>query len=416
MTRSIGIAGMGLFSLCNPMMVLVIALAQLGLPTTIAAKVAKNPKKSKSYFINGLFISIIISLSLMFLVLFLAPTLAINVFKNEELTLTIYALALLAPLVSLSALIKGYFIGLNEIKLTSFSTVMEEVGRIIFIVFFLDFFTKKGAQYAAFGAMIGVCVGEIFQSLYLILFSERHLYKRIDELMSLRKLQSIEKTKEILHSSIPLTLSRLIGSITYFFEPIIVTNLLLKLSYSPSQIAIDYGILSGYVMPLLLLPGFFAIAFSNFLLPNLVRLYSKNKILEAKMTTLKIIFSSLFIGLIFSIIFFFFGRELMLILYGNDKGYTYIRILAFPFLLYYLEAPLSSAMHALEMTKQIFKISLISCIIRILALIVFVPHFKMFAVALSTLLSIFYIVINEGVLIFRKIFLKKNESILFNQS
>lgn len=264
--------------------------------------------------------------------------------------------------------------------------------------------------------MIGVCVGEIFQSLYLILFSERHLYKRIDELMSLRKLQSIEKTKEILHSSIPLTLSRLIGSITYFFEPIIVTNLLLKLSYSPSQIAIDYGILSGYVMPLLLLPGFFAIAFSNFLLPNLVRLYSKNKILEAKMTTLKIIFSSLFIGLIFSIIFFFFGRELMLILYGNDKGYTYIRILAFPFLLYYLEAPLSSAMHALEMTKQIFKISLISCIIRILALIVFVPHFKMFAVALSTLLSIFYIVINEGVLIFRKIFLKKNESILFNQS
>ena len=63
--------------------------------------------------------------------------------------------------------------------------------------------------------------------------------------------------RESLSIGIPNTTGRLIGSIGYFLEPIILTSVLLYMGYSKNYITREYGILSGYVMPLLLLPSFF---------------------------------------------------------------------------------------------------------------------------------------------------------------
>lgn len=56
--------------------------------------------------------------------------------------------------------------------------------------------------------------------------------------------------------SLPTTGSRLIGSISMFLEPILLTTILLKVGYSNNFIITEYGILNGYVMPLILLPSF----------------------------------------------------------------------------------------------------------------------------------------------------------------
>ena len=71
--------------------------------------------------------------------------------------------------------------------------------------------------------------------------------------------------KDILHISLPSTGSRLIGSISYFFEPIILTFILLYIGYDSNYITHEYGIITGYVYPLLLLPSFF---FHNIIIPN----------------------------------------------------------------------------------------------------------------------------------------------------
>ena len=183
---------------------------------------------------------------------------------------------------SLSAIIKGFFLGLNEIELTSTSTIMEEVGRIIFIICFLNFFVDKGANYGSFGAMIGVCVGEIFQTLYMVIFNDKKLYLRVNELLAFEKEDCLYESKNIVRLSLPLTLSRLVGSTTYFVESIIVSNLLLKYGMTTLEITHDYGILSGYVMPMLLMPGFFATAFANYLLPKLSTFISKKKFKSAQ--------------------------------------------------------------------------------------------------------------------------------------
>ena len=82
--------------------------------------------------------------------------------------------------------------------------------------------------------------------------------------------------------SIPSTASRLIGSFGYFLEPIILTNALTYVGYSSKFIVTEYGVISGFVMPLLLLPSFFTMAISQALLPVI----SKRQVISI-MTMLK---------------------------------------------------------------------------------------------------------------------------------
>lgn len=412
MTREMGVDAMGLYQLANPCMLLVITISQFGLPTAMATLVSRHPNKAKKLLISGLFIAFIIAVLMMILTIALAPTISNNVLKNPNITLTLYALALLIPLVSLSAIIKGFFLGLNEIELTSTSTICEEVGRVLFIIFFLHYFVENGPSYASFGAMLGVCIGEIFQTLYMVLFNDKKLFLRLNEIASLRSKGNLSETKNIVKLSLPLTLSRLIGSITYFLESIIITNLMLKYGASINQITHDYGILSGYVMPLLLMPGFFATAFGNYLLPNMSKDIGTNHIISAQKKFKKITLFSLLTGIFFTIIFMVFGDKIMLILYGSDEGFELIRILAVPFIIYYIEAPIVSSMHALNLTTKAFYATTISCIVRIILLLVLTRPLQITAVAVATIFAVFIDVIINGYFVIDRLFFHNQKIVL----
>lgn len=395
-TRMIGLEAMAIYTLASPAMVFLITLAQMGLPTAIATLISKHKERSKKIFTCGLILSCIISIIFMTLTIWLSPFLAKNVLKNESVTLTLYALALLIPLVGLSSLLKGYFIGHNRVKMTAKSSIAEEISRIIFVLLFLDHFTKIGPEYAAFGAMLGVCVGEVFQSLYLLTESQFHLYKRGLEIFNLKEIHPLEEIPGILSLSLPITLSRIVGSLTYFAEPILTTNMLLKAGYNANEIMLDYGVLNGYAMPILLLPGFFALALANYLLPNMASYVGKKEYGKAKKIFLNVLGISLGIGISMSIFFFFFGNTVLRILYHTEEGAKYIHYLAFPFILYYIESPLNNAMHALGLTKKAFITTVLSCIVRILSLLALINHFHIMAVALSTIFEIFLTIVLNG--------------------
>ncbi len=412
MTRELGVTGMGLYQLATPCMLLVITLAQFGLPTAMATLVSRHKEKAKLLLSTGLVMAFFIAIIMMILVTLLAPVIANSILKNDDLTLTIYALALLIPLVSLSAIIKGFFLGLNEIELTSTSTIMEEVGRIIFIICFLNFFVDKGANYGSFGAMIGVCVGEIFQTLYMVIFNDKKLYLRVNELLAFEKEDCLYESKNIVRLSLPLTLSRLVGSTTYFVESIIVSNLLLKYGMTTLEITHDYGILSGYVMPMLLMPGFFATAFANYLLPKLSTFISKKKFKSAQKLFKKVLLVSGLTGLFFSLVFFFFGDKIMFILYGTSEGFKLVKYFAFPFLLFYIEAPIVTAMHALDLTSKAFYATVISCIMRILLLIVLAGKMHVTAIGVGTIAAVFIDIAMNGFFVIDRLFFHNEKIIL----
>jgi stage V sporulation protein B len=217
---------------------------------------------------------------------------------------------------------------------------------------------------------------------------------------------SKQEIKPLLNISIPLTLSRLVGSITYFLEPIIFTSVMLKNNYSITQITIDYGILSSYVMPLLLMPSFISVSLSNYLIPNMGELIRKKKDKDAIKLCSKISFICLFIGFLISIFFFIFSDILLSFLYDNTNGSLLIKTLCFPFIIFYIETPIIALLNIYELSKKSFVSTVISSIVRIVILFPLVNKFGIFGVSFSTLISVFVDISLNLIFIF--FFFKRN--------
>ena len=170
--------------------------------------------------------------------------------------------------------------------------------------------------------------------------------------------------KDSLDISIPNTASRLIGSIAYFIEPIILTSTLIHVGYSNSFIVNEYGILTGYVLPILLLPSFFTLAISQALLPTVTRLYYKNDIKGVKRKIKQALFFSLLIGIPTTILLMIEPEFFLNLIYHTKKGANYMVFLA-PFcLLQYIEAPLAFSLDAIGKSKDNMKATLYGTIVR----------------------------------------------------
>ena len=190
--------------------------------------------------------------------------------------------------------------------------------------------------------------------------------------------------QQVFDISIPNTGARLIGSITYFFEPIILTNILKFIGYSGDFITLEYGVINGYVYPLLLLPSFFTLAISSSILPVVSNSYSnrnydytKKKIKQA-------------------ILFLFIPHIPLKLVYNTTLGLEYIKVTAPFFLLHYIQAPLTSTLNGMGYAKVAMRGTLYGGIIKILSLIIFsLMKIGLWSLVISTILNIVVVTIHH---------------------
>ncbi|MGN1295050.1 MAG: oligosaccharide flippase family protein [Bacilli bacterium] len=389
MTRSFGLEAISIFSIVNPMLVLILTLSNLSLPTVIATLISKNKSKCTSIIISSFSICIILSLSLMIIVHFSTPFISSSLLHNEKVIPSLNAFILLIPLTSISSIIKGYFLGIGEIKLTSIAQVFEESGRLLFILIAIYLFSNQSDEFKASLCVYSLCLGEIFQMGAHIIFSSNKIYKKTRNILQEFTKKENYHLQEIISFSLPLTTARLIGSLTYFFEPIILMAILLRKGQDTTSITLEYGLLSSFIMPLLLMPGFLSTTLSNYLLPKMGNLIGKNQYLKAKNLFIKILTISLVLGIFISLLFFLFPSFILNVVYSINEGSSYLRTLAFPFVIFYLESIILAAMNALGLSKEAFISTFTSSILRIVALVIFVNKIGTFGVALATLVSVY---------------------------
>ena len=407
MSRELGVEAVSLYSLVNPIFVFLITISTFSLPTTIATLVSKNPLKGKKIFITSLIIGIILNIFFIIIISFFSQYIAELLLHNYKTEPSIKLLALVVHLTTLSSIIKGYFMGKKELILTSESSLIEECSRLLSVILLIGFFKNFDDEIKSTFFILVMIIGEIIQTSYLILSSGK---KYIKNIYKLKDIFSSEDYifNEVISLSLPLTLSRVVTSFSFMMEPIILTTLLFKQGYSSEEITLNYGILSSYVMPLLLFPGFFSLAVSNYLLPNLSSLIAKNKYSEGQKLFYKILIFTGILGLFFTLIFMFFGDKIIQIIYHVNYGNKEIKLLAFPFIIYYIETPINTAMHALNQSKIAFKSSLISSCVRVILLITLSKFFSYLSVAFSTL-GACYLDVLINYLTINKLFKRNNK-------
>ena len=366
MSRLMGVEGLGVYMLILPTFSLFIALAQFGLPTALSKLIAEDSKNNKKLFFSLVPISLVINIILIILILFIAPILANNLLHDNRCLYGIYAIGLVIPFTTLSSICRSYFFGKQKMFPHVISNVSEDIIRLLLVIGGVPIFIKKGISYAVCYVILINVISELVSTLILIFFLPKNIKIRKEDLSPSRIY-----IKDSLDISIPTTTGRLIGSIGYFLEPIILTSTLLFFGYSNNYIVSQYGVISGYVLPILLLPSFFTLAISQALLPTVTKLYYHHDIKGVRRKIKQAIFFSLLIGIPTTIILMVEPKYFLRLVYNTTKGASYMMVLA-PFCLFqYIQAPLSFCLDAIGKSKDNMKATLYGTIVRCMTLFLF---------------------------------------------
>jgi stage V sporulation protein B len=205
-----------------------------------------------------------------------------------------------------------------------------------------------------------------------------------------------ENIKEVFAIGVPTTMSRIIGSIGFFFEPIILTYALLKSGYSNNYIVSEYGIINGYILPLVLLPSFFTLAISQALIPNISKAHKSKNYQYVKNKIKTAIYWSLLIGIPATLIFEIIPEIPMKLIYNQTIGINYLKALAPVFLLHYIQSPLTASLQAMSKAKEAMNGTLIGTIFRTITLFIFsFIHIGLWSLIIATSLNVIIVTIHQ---------------------
>lgn len=356
-TRIAGVNVVSLYTLITPTLMLIISITQFSFPISISKISAEEKYDNKSLLKNAYLIGLIINIILI-LILVLSSNFIAKALHNRSLAPAILSISVIIPFVCVSSVQRGFLHGKEDMLPASITNITEEIIKILLIIFILPITISSGN----ITSVIFLILFNVITETSNILFMQKAINKKYINHSKGRINKNI--IKEILSISIPTTSVRLIASVGFFLEPIILTNTLLSTGYSPNYITMEYGIINSYIVPLLSIPSFFSISIASALLPNITKAYANKKYDEFNRKLLKLMFLSMLVGAICLIFILIFPNEILKLVYNVNFGINYIYLIGPFFLILYMQPTLSVAIQAMGKTNKLFLTSTISVIVK----------------------------------------------------
>lgn len=319
-----GDEGNGLYGAGFQIYMLLLSIATTGIPGAIAKLVSERIavgkyKEAHTIFKIAFALFAVIGLIGTMLLYCGARIIATNLIGNPAVEGVLKALAPSIVFVAVSAVIRGYFNGMYNMKATSNSQMLEQLFKSLLTIGFVmgiyylfvagpsaiastfniteDTVTEVMAIVANLASTVAAAIG----FLYLYIFynaRKKEIWKNINESKEFYRPQSIKKTvKLILALSIPMSLASIVSAINRNVDTLTVINLLKDMLVTHGKMAYDlvvdeatrlYGILSGKVDMLIGLPLSLNIAFATALVPAVSEAIAKK---DMKTATRRISFS-----------------------------------------------------------------------------------------------------------------------------
>lgn len=319
-----GDEGNGLYGAGFQIYMLLLSIATTGVPGAIAKLVSERIAIGKHKEAHHIFkvafalfaIIGMIGTSILYLG---AEVIASQWIGNPAVEGVLKALAPSIVFVAVSAVIRGYFNGMYNMKATSNSQMLEQLFKSLLTIGFVmgiywifstqpanlaqifnvteDNVTEIMAVVANLASTIAAAIGFVYlYGFYAI--RKKEIWKNIRDSKVTYKPESIKKTiKTILALSIPMSLASIVSAINRNVDTLTVINGLTEMLLAQGTLAYDavvseatrlYGILSGKVDMLIGLPLSLNIAFATALVPAVSEALAKK---DTKTATRRISFS-----------------------------------------------------------------------------------------------------------------------------
>lgn len=311
-----GDAGNGLYSAGYQIYTLLLAIASIGVPSAIAKLVSERIAQGKNREAHDIFKTALILFGIIGFIgsaiLFCGAEFIALKIGNPEIKGIMLALSPAVFFVAVSAVIRGYFNGMYNMKVSSRSQMLEQLFKsvltigLVVLVYFLavvnpntisEMFNLSLENVTVSMAIAANAASTIAATLccgYLLIYYQRTKKEIWSEIRNSKGEYKKEKRtkimKTILAVSIPISLASIVAAINRNIDTFTVMNglkIALQGMYESTEQIVDeatrlYGILSGRVDTLIGLPTALNVAFATALVPAVAESMAKNDKKTAK--------------------------------------------------------------------------------------------------------------------------------------
>jgi stage V sporulation protein B len=359
-----GDTGLGYYSAGYQIYSVLLALSSIGIPSVISKlvseRIAIGDKKGAqrifrtcmTFFVG---IGTVLSLGLFFG----AEYIATAIFNVPD---TKYVMQVLAPAVAFvaaSSTFRGYFAGLNDMKPTSYSQIIEQFFNCVLSITFVYALLGREPYIMAAGGNLSTTLAILLTFAYLIAYYKRRKLKINPKQESPEEdLTTGQLLKKILTISIPVTISSIISVVNPLIDSATVSRCIQTAFASMYPIKEELeafamsktGILSK-VDTLVNLPTAVNVAFSTALVPAISGALAKkdNKTASKRMTFS--IFASLLIVLPCTAGFIALAQPILNLIYPSaNNGAEVLMIFSIPMIFIALNQTINGGLYGLNKT------------------------------------------------------------------
>ncbi len=275
--RVIGSEAIGLLQMVYPVYTIFLIISISGIPVAISKLISEQialgrPDQARRIFRIARTLLFSTGAVLSIGLYFFAPVIAEKFISDPGAALPLRALSPAVFLLSASAAFRGYFQGIQEMRPSAITQVVEQSTRVLVMIILALHLIDRGVEWAATGAALGTVAGGMLTLALLIIFflfqPSRRLPQRVRSAkMNAPSLSATQIVREIYQLSLPIVFGTLIFPISHSLDAAIVPRQLQGLGYAVEVARALYGQFTGMAMALIHFPCVLTIGLSQALIP-----------------------------------------------------------------------------------------------------------------------------------------------------
>ena len=322
-----------------------------------------------------------------------AHYISICILSESRCTELIKALSFSILPAAIHSCINGYYYGLKKAAIPAATQLIEQTARIGTCYLIYSILSDGDSCFKPVYSIYGIVAGEASATVFSVITIKKDFsYFKI----SVKNLKTTAYGMAALF--IPLSLNYILASFSSSVENVLIPRTLKLYGLSPALALDIFGTISGLTLPVLLFPGVLCSCACVMLLPSVSEANAAGKDTKITKTINSCALFGLCFGLIFTCIFYLLSDFIGVFLFSSKLCGYFLRRLCFLCPLMHISGMLCSILHGLGKAKQVLFVNLLTCAIRILMIMLLVPHYGIDAYLWAMLVSHVFMTLAVGIL------------------
>ncbi|AQX54556.1 polysaccharide biosynthesis protein [Priestia flexa] len=348
LARELGKEGMGMYMTVLPIIFLVATVANLELPISISKFIAEhNRHEHRNMMKHATTFATVLSLVIFFVTFGVVSFFPFFTHYHPYLK---WAVLIFIPIVSFSAVLRGYFTGKNSMSTIAVSNFIRKAFQltILFVIFQMFQFTDvKTSLFIAICTLIGT-EAVILLYFFITYVTQLNVITRGHR----AQLTPQDVRKKLLSVSLPTTGLRLFNAICNAIQPFLIKHALILSGMTLSGATQHFGMLTGVAMSIGFFPAFFAHSLLVALIPAVSEAHAKDQEKQLQKLLLQSMQLTFIYGIPSVLAMYIFAEPLTSLFFHSTEAVFYLQALWPYFLFHFFSIPLQAYLIGLGYVKD----------------------------------------------------------------